>query len=1068
MSDAVAQEFHALLVRVLDEQASPDELTLFNLILEERADLTAVYREQMRLHVLLRQLAATQAMPAPSRRRRVPLAARLAVAAAAALLVSTAAVLVRRAPQPPSAPAAALAARQARQPGATLRRTPERAPVFAEVLDTAKASGLAETADGTVSAAFEKDEWVALRRLRLDTGSLTLALGSSVTLTATAPIDLEFQDEKRVVLHAGHLLARVGAQGHGFEVRTPHHRIIDLGTVFAARVFASGAANVAVLKGAVVVKDLANRHTCLLHAGEGAYAGPAGNVAPFSADALAAAAATEAGDRTPASALMETVLKLSTARAIAPEEVPPPPERFERRFDALADAYIEQSVPDGNTGSSPTHWVKNHPSYQRELFLTFALPQESVRAYQVVSARVVLYRYTPPDSRGDDVPLTFQIQDDTGWDERGITWNHPPPGVNLPSATMPNPGAVIAQDIHVPAASGSAVEVDVSPHVRAAIAAGKDVFGVHVYASTSANLSQYFFAREAPDETLRPALRVTLTDRPVNVSAHWDSEQAAALAWTAHTASEGYVIQCAGAADGPFETLGASAEPSFTDTTAAFGTRSYYYRVAAALNGNRLSPFSEVVTPGAIERAREPVADAFVKDGAFANTPQGGAAVLEVRNNADGIGDARESVLRFDVSGMAFAESASLRLYYKSLLNGNITFSVRRIAESTPPWNENSVTWNGLKYTAGMALPTLLGASDPDELARYRTDYYPVGSHLLTDVTGEVRGRAAAEDPALFQVVSLTPGASGKHLATFASREEPLASRRPALLYTANHAPLWLRADAEDGAVSLSWQPQGGAAATLLQRSRAADGPWETLAFAQEGAYADTDVVNGARYLYRVASRTATGYVGPFSEAVAATPLPVAQLTATADASVADGSRAARALGLEQELPIKSCTLGESRRETFLRFAFPSRRTVVTATLRLTVARADSDVTNTVVAVESVPDFSAWQEDGLSWDGCAAAGLTLPSAGAARPNGTLLAHRQCAHLKAGDTLTLDVTEAARDAQAQRRPLVLHLYAETPGDNKSLSFASKEHSTLAGAVMTYQYRVPPQGTLIRIQ
>ena len=62
-------------------------------------------------------------------------------------------------------------------------------------------------------------------------------------------------------------------------------------------------------------------------------------------------------------------------------------------------------------------------------------------------------------------------------------------------------------------------------------------------------------------------------------------------------------------------------------SVAAFGTRSYYYRVAAALNGNGLSPFSEVVTPGAIERAREPVADAFVKDGAFANTPQGGAAV---------------------------------------------------------------------------------------------------------------------------------------------------------------------------------------------------------------------------------------------------------------------------------------------------------------------------------------------------------------------------------------------------------------------------------------------------------
>ncbi|HYE18764.1 MAG TPA: FecR domain-containing protein [Tepidisphaeraceae bacterium] len=89
--------------------------------------------------------------------------------------------------------------------------------------------------------------------LRLDAGLAEFRLQSGPTVVLQAPATVELRGPNAVRLVAGRLTAAVPEAARGFEVLTPHARVVDLGTEFGVAVAADGSADVVVFQGKVEV-----------------------------------------------------------------------------------------------------------------------------------------------------------------------------------------------------------------------------------------------------------------------------------------------------------------------------------------------------------------------------------------------------------------------------------------------------------------------------------------------------------------------------------------------------------------------------------------------------------------------------------------------------------------------------------------------------------------------------------------------------------------------------------------------------------------------------------------------
>jgi hypothetical protein len=111
---------------------------------------------------------------------------------------------------------------------------------------------------------------------------------------------------------------------------------------------------------------------------------------------------------------------------------------------------------------------------------------------------------------------------------------------------------------------------------------------------------------------------------------------------------------------------------------------------------------SEVGTGGELTLA--PTADTYVRDGSAAAQNFGTAGVLAVKANPQ-VGLNRHIFLKFDLSGVTSASSATLRLF------GNFTAAsgtspVTVHAEDTDSWTETGLTWDN-QPAAGSAVVTV-------------------------------------------------------------------------------------------------------------------------------------------------------------------------------------------------------------------------------------------------------------------------------------------------------------------------------------------------------------------------
>src|SRR5687768_7800985 len=84
-----------------------------------------------------------------------------------------------------------------------------------------------------------------------------------------------------------------------------------------------------------------------------------------------------------------------------------------------------------------------------------------------------------------------------------------------------------------------------------------------------------------------------------------------------------------------------------------------------------------------------PTADAYVQDGAYANSNFGGQGYLAVKTSSMGYN--RDSFVRFDLTGVAGVESARLRFLASVDKSASIEVA---IYASAAGWDEAAMTWN--------------------------------------------------------------------------------------------------------------------------------------------------------------------------------------------------------------------------------------------------------------------------------------------------------------------------------------------------------------------------------------
>jgi hypothetical protein len=102
-------------------------------------------------------------------------------------------------------------------------------------------------------------------------------------------------------------------------------------------------------------------------------------------------------------------------------------------------------------------------------------------------------------------------------------------------------------------------------------------------------------------------------------------------------------------------------------------------------------------------------ADAYVRDGSFANTNFGQAVEMQVKN-VTAPGWSREAYLRFDLTGVASADritSAFVRVFGRQLDQFETTVKVGIYPVSPAGWTESGLTWNN--RPAPTAAPLMIG-----------------------------------------------------------------------------------------------------------------------------------------------------------------------------------------------------------------------------------------------------------------------------------------------------------------------------------------------------------------------
>ncbi|TWU30465.1 FecR protein [Bythopirellula polymerisocia] len=113
------------------------------------------------------------------------------------------------------------------------------------------------------SGAVEFAEWSAVNSgdsLQIESGMLELVVDDVIQVVIQGPANFELVSAEKALAHSGKLVARIGEEGIGFEIETPHAHVVDQGTAFSISVSPEAQTDVVVYEGIV---DLSARDDSL-------------------------------------------------------------------------------------------------------------------------------------------------------------------------------------------------------------------------------------------------------------------------------------------------------------------------------------------------------------------------------------------------------------------------------------------------------------------------------------------------------------------------------------------------------------------------------------------------------------------------------------------------------------------------------------------------------------------------------------------------------------------------------------------------------------------------------------
>ncbi|HKA41985.1 MAG TPA: DNRLRE domain-containing protein, partial [Burkholderiales bacterium] len=177
----------------------------------------------------------------------------------------------------------------------------------------------------------------------------------------------------------------------------------------------------------------------------------------------------------------------------------------------------------------------------------------------------------------------------------------------------------------------------------------------------------------------------------------------------------------------------------------------------------------------------EPIADAYVRDGAWANANSGAHDLMYTRTRSKGPN--YDSYLKFDTSGAGGAGSISAATLRLSAAKSGPSLSLGVYAVSSTSWVETAITWNNRP-----ALGAVLGTA---QVAGPGSSYYEI------DVSAYVIGEKAA-GRSFISFGLHNPQESGP---TIEIRSRENTSGRPQLVITSNAAPTVSLASPASGAI---------------------------------------------------------------------------------------------------------------------------------------------------------------------------------------------------------------------------------------------------------------------------
>ena len=234
------------------------------------------------------------------------------------------------------------------------------------------------------------------------------------------------------------------------------------------------------------------------------------------------------------------------------------------------------------------------------------------------------------------------------------------------------------------------------------------------------------------------------------------------LTWSAVAGATGYKVKRALVTGGPYTNVVSVSTTNYSDLGRAADTT--YYYVVSAYKGLAESPDSQpasATTPPIYQVL--PVADAYVRNGGYANTVFGSDTNLTVKTDNASADATRISYLKFNVTGLSNVPSAKLVLT-PSQVDG--TSSLLFETWNNDGWAENTITWNNQPAGTGTTITNVSS--------------YTLWTPVSVDVTAAVKGQAT-NDGVL--TLRLTKSGSDFIRIDFCAKDHPTPNYRPVLEY---------------------------------------------------------------------------------------------------------------------------------------------------------------------------------------------------------------------------------------------------------------------------------------------